>query len=907
MNFIKNEKYNLKETAKFKLNFFSLIDNIISSILPIQYEFPLEKIETNIKEEQEYQDFVYSIFIPKLEKFINKNYSHYKIIAIKQKLKEDKLFNKENRDINEIKNLINDESIIIKLNEKSFHEIRNDILNMLFISFINEYSEKNYVINFSNDNNFIEFLPLKSFISYQKINEGNNELDKYEYKLTFNFIDYIKIIINPKLYIQFKFWFYFLLMKVNNTIIEIEYEYYTNFIIDQNIKEKEKDNDLNENDETYLEIKSIISEIFYDYLNFVLFIIKNSNMNKKVKMNINLYLIDNINWIEDLEEQLGQDLFVLEELSRDNNCNINKFDLKQLIFNNLCIKIYGKYSSFNFNNFLALVKDNKLENIIIILNNFNNYEFIEIIQNDENEINDIKQNAIQIFSFLTKFLIKIKKAKLKSITLFIKGFNNTNVLLDKIKSKFDEFMKEIIKQYTIVKNIKIYFSNIYNEERNKKIITNDKLDSIYSLPILNEDEYIKFNIQNKKKKKFKLILFDNNIHIKKNNIIDFYCFEQYSLKKIEELTLGYFFNLSELNRFFKKIKLNELCNMKKFTCFLKSNHKITEKTLSTFFKLDWPKNSLTSIKIIFENFVKALDNDNNSIKINSQYNKYMVELDMYKIYNSLIKENYFKTESIDDIKKIISEQQHDYLNGTMIQDKASDKSLDLKLNIIKTRKSQDKNIIITKRKSENSTNISSYIQQSNNILINAKEPSVNNLLKNTGKKSQNKFAYINDIKSVQEYHNNNFYNMPNPSQYQKYPLKYFLILNSETYLKYFLNNNKKELMKNTYLYNEIVEINNIGKKSEEKYKTYLNFKKSLVIVNNNIRSIFGLIFAVNKTKNKNVKKLLNVKLRYKNIHYEYYERYPALIDYIISFMNEPIFIFNDFKHSNKLFKKIMEE
>ena len=174
MNFIKNEKYNLKETANFKLNFFSLIDNIISSILPIQYEFPLEKIETNIKEEQEYQDFIYSIFIPKLEKFINKNYSHYKIIAIKQKLKVDKILNKENKDINEIKNLINDDSIIIKLNEKSFHEIRNDILNMLFISFINEYSEKNYVINFSNDNNFIEFLPLKSFISYQKINKGNN-------------------------------------------------------------------------------------------------------------------------------------------------------------------------------------------------------------------------------------------------------------------------------------------------------------------------------------------------------------------------------------------------------------------------------------------------------------------------------------------------------------------------------------------------------------------------------------------------------------------------------------------------------------------------------------------------------------------------------------------------------------
>ena len=233
-------------------------------------------------------------------------------------------------------------------------------------------------------------------------------------------------------------------------------------------------------------------------------------------------------------------------------------------------------------------------------------------------------------------------------------------------------MKEVIKQNTVVKNMRIYFSNIYIDESNKKINSRDKCDSIYSLPYLNEDEYTKFNIQNKKKKKFKLILFDNNIIIKKNNILDFYCFEQYSLKKINQLTLGYFYNISDLNTFLRKIKLNELCNMTKFTCFLKSNHKITEKTLSTFFKLDWPKNSLTSIKIIFENFVKIFDDDN------FQYNNNLVNIDMYKVYNSLIKENYFKSESIDDIKKIISEQQHDYLNGTMIQDKASDKSLDLK-------------------------------------------------------------------------------------------------------------------------------------------------------------------------------------------------------------------------------------
>ena len=182
---------------------------------------------------------------------------------------------------------------------------------------------------------------------------------------------------------------------------------------------------------------------------------------------------------------------------------------------------------------------------------------------------------------------------------------------------------------------------------------------------------------------------------------------------------------------------------------------------------------------------------------------------------------------------------------------------------------------------------------------------MNILLRN---KRKNKFQYINDVKSVEEYHNNNYFNNFAPTnQYQKYPLKYFYIIKSETYLKYFLNNNKKEFLKNTYLFNENIEVNNVGKKTEEKYKTYLNFKKSLIIINNSLSSIYAFIFALNKTKNENLKKLVNTQLRYKVIHYQYYQRHPYLLDYIISFMNDPIFIFHDFKHSNKLFKKVFEE
>ena len=452
-----NNKYNYKETAIFKLNFLSLIDKIISSILPIQYEFPLEKIETNIKEEQEYQQFIYSIIIPKLEQFINDNYSYYKIIAIEQKIKYDKIINGKEMNTNEIKNLLNN-NIIIKLNERGFQEIRNDILNRLFIEFINKSNDKNYVYNFLNEYEYLDLLPLKSIISFDIKNSQNKKLGIYEYKIILSFENYLKIINNIDLFIQFKFWFYFFINKMNLTIVEFEYEYYTN-LMDEEIK--------NEiiNYESYSDIKIIISNIFMEYLNFSLDIINYSsnikNLHKTPKPHISLYLIDNINWLVYLQEKLGEDFLNSKGIMNYKIKKVNNISFEKLIFNNICINLYGKYSIFNFKNLLDNTNINKLENILININYFNNYEYLELIQKDDNIIKEIKRNATQIFSFLSKFLIKIKKSKLKSIVLFIKGFNNNNILSKEIKDKFDTFMKEVIKQGTVVKNIKIFFSNIF--------------------------------------------------------------------------------------------------------------------------------------------------------------------------------------------------------------------------------------------------------------------------------------------------------------------------------------------------------------------------------------------------------------------------------------------------------------
>ena len=394
---------NFKETtAIFKLNFFSLIDKTISSILPIQYEFPLENIETNIKEEKEYQEFIYSIIIPKLEQLINDNYSYYKIIAIEQKLKNDKNINIERIDSFEIKKLYNNQSIVIKLNEKSFREIRNDILIRLFIEFINKSNDKNYTYNFLNDKEYLDLLPLRKIVSYKKVIENNNKLSNYEFKLFISFVDFIKIINNNDLFIQFKFWFKFFLKKMNLMIVEIEYEYYINFMNKWNETELIKFVEINE-------ITTIISNIFIEYINFILDIIDYYfnfvNKNKVLKKNINLYLIDNDNWLESFKEKLGEDFFNLKGLKIYNSINKNKITFEKLIFNNIYIKFYGKNSGYGLKKFLENINDNKLENIIIDINNFYDYEYLELIENDENMINKIKYNAVKIFSFLSKFLI----------------------------------------------------------------------------------------------------------------------------------------------------------------------------------------------------------------------------------------------------------------------------------------------------------------------------------------------------------------------------------------------------------------------------------------------------------------------------------------------------------------------
>ena len=307
-------------------------------------------------------------------------------------------------------------------------------------------------------------------------------------------------------------------------------------------------------------------------------------------INLLFLLINNMKWLSYLLTKLEKEVYNITKLiinyiqegnkgkkeiveikeSENNNILERK---KTLYYNNIYIKLFGKYSIYQLDSIFNKHNINSIENIIINIDNFDNFEYLKLIQEEEEKMSKIRNNAIQILTSLNKFLVKIKKDKLKSICFYVKYFNNNNILLTEIQEKFNEFMIELIKQSAYVKYINIYFSNIINED-DYNIDSYVKPDLIYSLPYLDEYEYKNINLKKRNKKKFKLVLFDNNIKIKNSQTIDFYFFEYYSLQRITKLVIGYFSNIKELNKFLGKIKLEELCNMKKFICFLKNNGKI---------------------------------------------------------------------------------------------------------------------------------------------------------------------------------------------------------------------------------------------------------------------------------------------------------------------------------------------
>ncbi len=264
---------------------------------------------------------------------------------------------------------------------------------MLLIDFINRSGRVNYTFMDGNDNdedeniNDYKLLDLKKFISYKKINI-HNKIDDYLYKISFKFKDYVKIIINKEMHIQFKFWFHFLLQKIKINISSIEYEYYMNY---NEIKINNKHN--YENGQKTINYNQLIKEklinFLFEYENFIdnLFNEKSSisifkNMHKNKRPKVTLILINNMKWLNylliKLEKEtynIGKLLFnyitsvknvknEVEEIKTSENKNILE-NKKALYYNNIYIKLFGKYSIYQLESIFNIHNINSIENIII--------------------------------------------------------------------------------------------------------------------------------------------------------------------------------------------------------------------------------------------------------------------------------------------------------------------------------------------------------------------------------------------------------------------------------------------------------------------------------------------------------------------------------------------------------------
>ena len=967
----------------FKLNFYSLVDEAIKIILGINYEFPLENIKTNVKEEQAYHKFIHMFFLPKLRQIITENKFYLKVAAIELKSRDKSIL------YNDLSTHYSEDSVIF-LNEKLFEELRNDILNMVLIEFIDISDQgKNLNSYMSKQDKFYndKLLCLKNFINYSKANNKNSAND-YEYEVNLKFKDYILMVTDKKtsLIKQFNFWFEFFLPKVQIKISSVNYEYYLNGIDSENYQSimnmNYSMNDKNLDLETIIKNKMFL--LLADYEKKILEMQNNkfsvfnyTNYNNK-KPEATLILINNGVWMEiflnkleddfpgtlkniyeynpneipnvfyshdnDITKNLNIELNKhLHQISSINNINtsINKinfnlskkdnynlfFNTNNLYHNILRIELFGKYSVHKLNNIIDKKhlniqdsKSSKIKEVIFDIDNFQTYEYLTLIKEKEELIEYIKENAINIFTSLTKFITILNKDKLKSITLNVKRYNANSVLLLEIQEKFNEFMIELVKQSAIIKNINILFSNdLPNQEganeifssMNSKNANNYYEDLIYSMPDLQEFDF------EEKKKKFRLVLFDNAIKVKNNSIVDFNYFEYYQVNRITKLVIGYFSNINELNLFLGKIKLYELCNLEKIICFLKSNRKINDKSLTTFFKFKWPKQCLKSILLIFEKFTRTKTQENLNKKggtldeSKTTITTTVNPLSMNKIFNSIIEANYFNVESYDVVEKLKLNKYHFDLGGTVVEKKPGDiLSSKIKISIIKKKQSINTNTINTEmtitnnndknNKNNNSNNNTTVMQHSQNILLQTSQPTLNNIMDNNKKNNIKLFSEVNSINS--NYRDS--YMIDNNFNRNNYPLCNFVIINSETYLRYFLNHNLNTFLTEAFIFT----LNNNKNKIKEKYNESETFKNSFVIKNKEKNKLVSLFICFNNNENKDFQKIVNTRLKYKRVN-NYFNinsnRLPNIFDNIASFLNTRVIFYNDFKYSNKLFKKII--
>ena len=840
-NIITNDETNL-----LQFYFIHTVDQLIKENLPVDHEFPLETNPNIINDQKSL--FIQEIIFSYLVQIIRDHQAYLEIEAI-QSLNSNKYNEKDSP---------YDEKGIIHLSEKAFEHVRNKILLMLFIDFIDEAKgEESMCYLSSSIDSQIKILNISKYISYYM--DNNNYCFNIEFMLdAFIRINYENFDENYLLP-QFKFWFLFFIPFLKLKIENFSYEYY----LTEEATSIEYDSDIiNQNNidnpfEEFLSKMIILQSQYISFAQHFIFLSK--------PINIIFTITNNNMWIEELFESIPNGKNIIETIQKQifktRSTGTHNLSLK-IIFNHLVLNYYGKFSNYVFDKFLmnAIRFNYIIKTILINIFEFESYEYLSLVKYNQDIIDDITSKAGSLFDNLKLIFNNLVKQKLQLVGVQIKDFISYKSYEKSILSKFKDFIREVIGKrikiimmftdtddnykskhnlilQTISKNsFSKYFdkafvsqNNIdtfYNDISNRNTNTNE-YEIIPSLPnfFLEHNTCMYKNEKIKNNEYFDLTIFEKELKILNNKTIDLFFFRTFKVDFITNLKLGYFASLHELNTFLSKLQLQQLYSLSKVTFYIRTNKTFSYRNIGTFFNLDWPKRSLKSIKLLYE---KGFLYEN---------------FDVFTLYEDYISKKYFSTKN-----EIVS------------------------------------NSILTKTQSAmTNNNLRPLISMNDTSLIASQ-----NLIQGNHSMLM-EMSYINNPKGN------------NKLNFSLFPLNFVLFAQIDNYVEFKMN---KEV-----LYNIAMEIplKKCFNKNLEKKKLKDKFQNSILIseyLNTNLNILFYYIMTQIDRKNRriNIVKKLKTKVKKGNIDRDY-----NIFQYIFTFFKGRRVIYNDFPNSFKVFKKFDQE
>ena len=429
-----------------------------------------------------------------------------------------------------------------------------------------------------------------------------------------------------------------------------------NVITDNNNIKNEHDNESNI-------ILSKIHYIHYDYLNFIMNTITNTNPQYKV-----LTISNNEYYLEELFTSFSNVDIILENINCITMHPLYNTNNMKLNFNNLILNIYGKKSLSSYDDFIIKQCNESVHSILIHLYNFEIYEYIALnVTNDYDVVKSIVNSGIEMLKGLKKVVEYLyRNMQLKVFAFDINNFTSYKSYVGSIINQVCDLINEVTCKMNLHKMIMFTnqeegvsvlngkmslccyemdnkYCNVYNKYKSSNENDNSEddndddeymNDSIYnanhcmhysqginSISVLNDiklnsnkclefvDKLISSSNSNSKNI-YKLTLFETNIKIIKSQTIDFFYFRNFAINTITHLTLGYFTTITELNTFLHKLPLDNSTSLSKVKFLLKSNHNFSYTSFTTFFSFTWPKQTLTSIKLIYERSSSNVNNIN---------------------------------------------------------------------------------------------------------------------------------------------------------------------------------------------------------------------------------------------------------------------------------------------------------